>query len=207
LGKPCQVSFQGLRALHAEQVNEVVDTSPNISSRILGHQLGLTAIETNMLLKDQGFLDGEPGAWGTTEKAMPIVHVKDIHLGTGGYDHYNRYWSETTWDPSIKKHLDLSDVQLQKAREAARARRAEVKATRESQAVAIDGGTPDQISTDESGVDLRLMAVGVVVVGAAVFGIVKVAPKIKALWIDKVTPRLEERKNRKSGDGEADPET
>jgi len=184
-----------------------VEAAPNISSRILGHELGLTAVETNMLLKDQGFLDGGPGAWGATEKGVSLVHENHIHRGTGGYDHYNRYWTETTWDPSIKKHLDLSDVQLQKAREAARARRAEVRATRESRSVAIDGGTPVQISTDESGVDLRLVALGVVVVAAAVFGIVKAAPKIKALWIDKVTPHLEERKNRKSGDGEADPET
>ena len=38
------------------------------SARVLGWEFGRNAREMNALLKQQGYLDGEPGAYGLTEK-------------------------------------------------------------------------------------------------------------------------------------------
>lgn len=71
------------------------------SARILGKDYGLTAQEMNQLLKDQGFLDGNPGEYFVTEKGAPFAKEIDFHRGSGGYAQYNRYWTERTWDESI----------------------------------------------------------------------------------------------------------
>ena len=177
-----------------------MDKEPNISSRVMGGQFGLTAVEMNMLLKEQGFLDGEPGAYGPSEMGKLYVHedyVQKSHLT--GYD-------KTTWDPSIKKKLDLSEERLQQAREAASARRAVVRAARAAETVNERSDTGE---TNGSDVDLRRVAVvlGVtVLVVIGIYGIKKAAPKLKAHWIDKITPRLEERKNRNAGGANTDAE-
>lgn len=167
----------------------------------MGKRHGLTAVEMNVLLKGQGYLDGEPGAYGPSEKGKQYVHEDYVQTSTNGGYH------QTTWDPSIKKQLDLSEEQLQQAREAASARRAEQSAARAARAAETDSGRLDEGKTDDSSVDLRSVVVGLVVVVAAIYGIKKAAPKLKSLWIDKVTPRLEERKNRNAGDANTDAET
>ena len=38
------------------------------SARIMGQDYGLTAQEMNFVLKEEGYLDGEPGSYSVTEK-------------------------------------------------------------------------------------------------------------------------------------------
>ena len=78
-----------------------------VSARYLGQEYGLTAEETNRLLFKQGILTGKPGAYDVTPKGRPYVVTEYYHRGTGGYDHYNRYWLTRTYDENIKEILDF----------------------------------------------------------------------------------------------------
>lgn len=79
-----------------------------VSARILGQDYGLTAEEMNRVLVKLGFLQGTPGDYSVTQKALQYVVEKDFHRGTGGYASYNRYWTTRTFDDSIKDALDVS---------------------------------------------------------------------------------------------------
>ncbi len=80
-----------------------------LSARLLGEAYGLNAEEMNRVLKKLGFLEGEPGNYTPTEKAMKYVMEKDYHRGCGGYSSYNRYWTTRTFDDSITDVLDITD--------------------------------------------------------------------------------------------------
>jgi hypothetical protein len=75
------------------------------SARILGQEFGLTSQEMNFVLKEEGYLDGEPGNYFITEKGEKYAEEQDYHRGTGGYAHYNRYWTTRTWDDGITDGL------------------------------------------------------------------------------------------------------
>ncbi len=79
------------------------------SARILGQGYGLTAQELNFVLKEEGFLDGEPGNYTVTEKGEKYAEEQDHHRGTGGYAHYNRYWTIRTWDDGITDELEITE--------------------------------------------------------------------------------------------------
>ena len=79
-----------------------------VSARILGRDYGLTAEEMNRVLVKQGFLQGRPGDYSVTQKALQYAAEKDFHRGTGGYASYNRYWTTRTFDDSIKNVLNIS---------------------------------------------------------------------------------------------------
>ena len=71
------------------------------SARLLGYEVGKSPREMNVLLKAHGYLYGEPGAYGLTEKGKQFGQEEDHHRGTGGYSTYNRDWTTTTWDESV----------------------------------------------------------------------------------------------------------
>lgn len=87
-----------------------------MSARMIGRELGcMTAQEVNMLLCEEGYLEGEPGDYTVTEKGAPYAEERDYHRGTGGYATYNRYWTTRSWDDSI---LDaIGDVSPERRRE------------------------------------------------------------------------------------------
>ena len=82
--------------------------------------LGLNSQEINQMLKDQGFLEGNPGAYVVTEKGTPFAKEANFHRSPGGYSYYNRDWTQRTWDESIKDVLDTSPERRQAARDALR---------------------------------------------------------------------------------------
>ncbi|MGY0386383.1 hypothetical protein ACWZJV_05370 [Nocardioides sp. WG-D5] len=155
------------------------------SANILGQDLGLTAQETNILLKEEGFLEGEPGAYAVTEKGAKYADEQDHHRGTGGSSLYNRYWTTRSWDPSITNELDVTAERKREIRQkAADARRA----SREPAAEDASGLAPTD-DIDREGISLRpIVLVGGGVVAA--FGIYKAAPHIKRFVKEKVVPRL-----------------
>lgn len=52
-----------------------------VSARILGRDYGVTAEEMNRILFKQGFLSGEPGDYGLTEKVLPTKILRLNHNG------------------------------------------------------------------------------------------------------------------------------
>ena len=79
------------------------------SARILGEQYGLTAEEMNVVLLKLGFLEGKPGDYRPTEKALPYVVEKEFSRGNGGSARYNPAWLTRTFDDSICKALNVTD--------------------------------------------------------------------------------------------------
>lgn len=158
-----------------------------MSARILGSAFGLTGQEMNVLLKQAGYLDGEPGAYSVTAKGEKYAEEKDEHRGPGGYGWYNRDWTTRTWDESIANELDVTDEkkqqireQVAEARRAARAPAPVVEEQLESQA---------QDGTEGRGLDARYVLAGGGLLLAG-FGIYKAAPHIKRFVNEKVIPRF-----------------
>ena len=181
-----------------------------ISARILGKDLGLNSQEMNQLLKDQGFLDGEPGAYTVTEKGAQFAREVDFHRGLGGSLRYNRYWTQRTWEESIKDAIDTSPENCQAARNAiAEARRLKwdtIKAERIQAAAAFRVSHPDlfpvektesTMSDSDNGLS-RLAVTGIVAGGIAAiigigYGIHEATPYIKAWWRKNVSSRFHQK--------------
>ena len=77
-----------------------------LSAKRLGERCGLTAEEMNILLKEEGFLSGEPGNYYPTEKGKLFVIEKGDDNGYGGYAF--RGWNWFEWDERILEELDTS---------------------------------------------------------------------------------------------------
>lgn len=69
------------------------------SARVLGWEFGKTAQEMNLLLKDYGYLEGEPGAYGLTDKGKQFGDEQYNENGYGGYAH--RGWETRTWNDDL----------------------------------------------------------------------------------------------------------
>jgi len=166
------------------------------SARILGQEYGLTGEEMNRVLVKNGFLQGVPGDYEPTEKALPYAVEKYYHRGNGGYAQYNRYWTTRTFDDSIKEELDVSSALVQEVREELAAERsaryaklAEERAKADEEFMAKQRAKENVIEETEQDEDLSnggidVGKIGLVVVGAAVLGYVsyKAIPKIKNWW-------------------------
>ena len=185
------------------------------SDRILGEDLDLNSQEMNQLLKDQGFLEGDPGAYVVTEKGAPFAKETDFHRGPGGYSWYNRDWTQRTWDESIKDALDTSPESCQAARDAvAEARRLKwdaIKAERAEADVTFRASRPDLFpiekhesaisdSTDSENGLSGLAVAGIIAGGAALlagigYGVYKAVPHVKKWWNTKVVPFFSKEKD------------
>lgn len=173
-----------------------------VSARILGQDYGLTAEEMNRVLVKQGFLQGSPGDYSVTQKALQYAVEKDFHRGTGGYACYNRYWITRTFDDSIKEALDVSADLINEVRNeiaadraaryaaqaAARAqanadflaKQAAEKAAQEAAELAVLEAEELLAKWKKAG-KIGLVVGGVVFVG---YGVYKVAPIVKACWAE-----------------------
>ncbi len=85
------------------------------SARVLGEEFGRSAREMNRLLRTHGYLHGEPGAYGLTEKGERYAEEVSHSRGTGGYAHYNRHWETRTWSDetaaALAADIEASDVE------------------------------------------------------------------------------------------------
>ena len=171
-----------------------------ISARVLGKEYGLTAEEMNRVLAKLGFLNGTPGNYSIAPKALQYAVEKDFHRGTGGYAHYNRYWTTRTFDDSIKEVLNVSgdlvrevrnEMSLERAARYAAQAAARVKANEDflakqaAEKAAKEAAELAALEYEELVAKLKksgkigLIAGGVILAG---YGIYSVAPKVKA-WI------------------------
>ena len=85
-----------------------------LSATDIGLRIGATAVEVNRLLKDQGFLSGEPSAYGLTSKGEEFGVQRSHDNGYGGYA--LRSWETTHFDPSITDVLDSTPEKLAQVR-------------------------------------------------------------------------------------------
>lgn len=59
-----------------------------MSATQIGRKIGgLGAAETNLLLKERGFLEGEACDYWPTEKGEEFTTIESFHAGTGGAMH------------------------------------------------------------------------------------------------------------------------
>jgi hypothetical protein len=98
-----------------------------LSAAQIGSLIGATAMEVNRLLKNQGFLYGEPGAYGLTPKGEEFGVQRPHDNGYGGAA--ARSWETTHFDPRITDVLDASPEKLEKVR-------ADISAVRQAQKAA-----------------------------------------------------------------------
>ena len=174
-----------------------------VSARILGKEYGLTAEEMNRVLVKLGFLQGVPGDYSVTPKAMQYAVEKDFHRGNGGYACYNRYWTTRTFDDSIKEALDVSADLINEVRSelaADRAARYAAQAIARAQANADFLAKQDAEKAEQEAAELAALEaqeliakwkkvgkVGLVIGGVLIigYGIYKMTPKVKAWWEDR----------------------
>ncbi len=163
----------------------------NKSARQLGYEHGLTAQEMNYILKEKGFLEGKPGEYFLTERGKTYAKEQDFHRGTGGYQHYNRYWTTRSWDEDIINELDLSDELIKEARGVIVLNRQRSDETKE-QSAKIEPLSSDlhhlndcdleDIMTYDSSIDDDPNVLGYLVLGGMViaigYGVFKFSPRV-----------------------------
>ena len=84
------------------------------SAKRLGEKIGLTSHEMNFLLKEEGYQNGEPGDYSTTDKGKEYVSEKGWDNGYGGYAFRGYNYNE--WDESILNNIDTSPERLSQIR-------------------------------------------------------------------------------------------
>lgn len=180
--------------------SEDTATGLRMSARILGYGLGLNSQETNALLKDQGFLDGEPGAYSVTEKGQPYATEKFHSRGTGGSIQYNPSGTTTTWDESIKDELDVSEDKKREIRQQVADRR---RALRAPEPEAVEERDQAADDSERGGTDPKVVIAAVGALTSA-FGLYKAAPNIKKFVTEKVAPRFKRAKGDASDEAGAE---
>lgn len=180
-----------------------------MSARMIGRELGcMTAQEVNMLLCEEGYLEGEPGDYTVTEKGAPYAEERDYHRGTGGYATYNRYWTTRSWDDSI---LDaIGDVSPERRRELTE-KVAQHRDEAHRRNFGLDNTVDDEdeddgdyvttTSSDDDYVDIDGKSVAIIIgVIAGGFLLVKgakaAAPHVQKWWGETAKPALTAAKDR-----------
>ena len=80
-----------------------------MSARRIGAFLGMTAMEVNRKLKEVGLLEGEPGAYGVTDKGEE--YGGEDHYNENGYGGYaHRDWETRTWLSSVITAISKWDL-------------------------------------------------------------------------------------------------
>jgi hypothetical protein len=189
----------GVSALPVDENEEPQEQpAPNRSARVMAEGHGLTAEQMNILLKDQGFLEGDPGAYRVTSKGEPFA-AERIESSSGGDPSRNPSWGMRTWSPELEDELDLSPERKREVREIAsdqRRQRAEQRAA--AAAAAAAPSAADDSDTDGSGLQIDPLKTAAVVTALFVAGVAiwKGAPHAKRLWREKAAPGITNAKDR-----------
>jgi len=185
------------------------------SARVLGQEYGSSAQEMNFVLKEEGYLDGEPGNYLVTEKGEKYAKEQDHHRGTGGYAHYNRYWTTRTWDDGIASELDITAERKKEIREAISLAKQKLNKSEDNNSADDynrygNGSEYVGVADDNDNMDALVAAVGVLLLAASAYGVNKAAPRIKRWWNVSAVPGLKKMKNKIAGKEEKtdeEPET
>lgn len=99
------------------------------SARYLGRDVGLNAEEVNVWLKEEGYLEGEPGDYRVTEKGRPYATQR--HWETGSPNHAG--YVSTSWKEEILNEIGpLSPERRRELSDSVAANRAERKGREKS---------------------------------------------------------------------------
>ncbi|AVV41797.1 hypothetical protein C6376_10440 [Streptomyces sp. P3] len=156
------------------------------SARVLGQEFGLSARQMNELLKEHGYLDGSPGAYGLTDKGQQYGEEQYHSRGTGGYAQYNPYWETRTWNDGTAAALRADMAAAPVGRPVA-----EDSSTREED---VFGYEPFTDHGDDGGETPQPRWTGLVI-GGVVVGALLIAPHVKPFWNNKVKPAAKKLRN------------
>ena len=153
-----------------------MNNSHSISAREIGERIGATDVEVNRLLKDQGFLYGEPSAYGLTPKGLEYGFQLSHD---NGYGSSNGSGKPPTSTPASLRYSTIPRQSHQSARRDREARRQALNSARRTEQAQADatfqadrdaGAAAD--AKDELDVQmLVLIAAGVVIIGGAGYAI------------------------------------
>lgn len=156
------------------------------SARVLGAEHGLSAAEMNYVLKEDGFLDGEPGRWRVTDKGEPFAAETDESSSSSSWA---KQWTVRTWDDSINEELSITPERKQELREAMAAAKREMR-EREDEPLAFEIVPEEPTDEVDGNRDALVLAVGAILVGATAYGVYKAIPHIREWWGSKAVPGL-----------------
>lgn len=168
-----------------------------LSATEIGNPYGLVPRASNRLLELAGVHEKVDGGWKLTDLGERFVNVVDEHNGYGGSA--SRSWSKTYFSPDILDELNITPEMVQEARtiyaadlaadalkRAAGKEEAEENFRQFQEKLALEA---QEFEVDWKKV-AALLGGAIVVVGGTIV-IVKYGPKIKLMWQEKVTPRLD----------------
>jgi len=167
------------------------------SATVLGQLYGVTGQVMNVILKELGYLEGDPGAYRITEKGTKYASERDHHRGTGGYGWYNRDWTTRTWSDGIVDELHVTDDLKHRAQEMDSAtRRRLVEAAAGDLGTGAGAVAENSANTAGNERKAAVVATSVVILAGSAYGIYKVAPRARKLLNRKIIPGLKDIKNK-----------
>lgn len=153
-----------------------------LSAKQLGAKIDLNAQEMNILLKEEGLLDGEPGDYYVTEKGRSYADETGWSNGYGGYA--ARGYNYTVWDETILNIIDISEERLAsiriKTKEERKKRREENDKIPDYSINYNESNLGNTSNTNDSGVET--LVGGAVIIGIVCYGIYNCAKKIKQFY-------------------------
>lgn len=139
------------------------------SARNLGQKCGLTAEEMNVLLKEEGYLEGEPGNYSPTEKGKKYSEERGDGNEYGGKCAVGWHWF--VWALSILDDINLSDERTADIREKTARERRERKAEKQAKTdmfynqTISDEVKNDEVNTKSTGFSWLLPVIGAGIIG------------------------------------------
>lgn len=167
------------------------------SARCLGRDVGLNAEEVNVWLKEEGYLEGEPGDYRVTEKGRPYATQR--HWETGSPNHAGHV--STSWKEEILNEIGpLSPERRRELSDSVAANRAEKKRQREEWEASLaangddsldDGQRDGNDASDSNGGKVAAAAITVIAVSfLAVKGAQAAKPHVEKWWRETARPKI-----------------
>lgn len=167
------------------------------SARYLGRDVGLNAEEVNVWLKEEGYLEGEPGDYRVTEKGRPYATQR--HWETGSPNHTG--YVSTSWKEEILNEIGpLSPERRRELSDSVAANRAEKKRQREEWEASLaangddsldDGQRDGNDASDSNGGKVAAAAITVIAVSfLAVKGAQAAKPHVEKWWRETARPKI-----------------
>lgn len=167
------------------------------SARYLGRDVGLNAEEVNVWLKEEGYLEGEPGDYRVTEKGRP--YATQGHWETGSPNHAG--YVSTSWKEEILNEIGpLSPERRRELSDSVAANRAEKKRQREEWEASLaangddsldDGQRDGNDASDSNGGKVAAAAITVIAVSfLAVKGAQAAKPHVEKWWRETAHPKI-----------------
>ena len=167
------------------------------SARYLGRDVGLNAEEMNVWLKEEGYLEGEPGDYRVTEKGRPYATQR--HWETGSPNHAG--YVSTSWKEEILNEIGpLSPERRRELSDSVAANRAEKKRQREEWEASLaangddsldDGQRDGNDASDSNGGKVAAAAITVIAVSfLAVKAAQAAKPHVEKWWRETARPKI-----------------